>query len=339
MVRWGVLGTAQIASVCVIPAILKSGNGVLQAIASRDPAKAQALVDEHRHGIAFGSYAALLEDPGIDAVYIPLPNHLHKEWTLRAFEAGKHVLVEKPFAMNAGEAEEMAEAAHRCDRLLMEAFMYRFHPRSRHIKQLVEQGALGRISRIRSAFTFPVKRNGSNERLFLPEMGGGSLWDVGCYGVSLARWLLGSEPAAVSAMAEYGESGVDINFVGILRFAGGALAVIESSFTAALQQTFSVIGEAGAIELPHDAFIPWEKDAAFSMRSADEEQGQTVTLPGADEYRLMIEHFADAVQGSAKLAYSPEESVNQMRVLDALARAARFGQGGLTVRAAATAVT
>jgi D-xylose 1-dehydrogenase (NADP+, D-xylono-1,5-lactone-forming) len=325
MVRWGVLGTAQIAKVCVIPALVKSGNGVLQAIASRDLAKAQALVDEHKRGVAYEGYAALLDDPEIDAVYIPLPNHLHKEWTIKALQAGKHVLVEKPFAMNAGEAEEMAEAVHRYDRLLMEAFMYRFHPRTRHIKQLADQGALGRLSLIRSAFTFLVKRDGSNERLFLPEMGGGSLWDVGCYGVSVARWLLGAEPVAVSALADYGESGVDINFVGTLRFTGGALAVVESSFTAALQQTFSVIGEAGAIELPHDAFIPWEKDATFSMRAAGEEHGRMVTIPAANEYRLMVEHFADAVQGSAQLAYSPRESVNQMRVLDALARAARSG--------------
>lgn len=326
MVRWGVLGTAQIAKVCVIPAILKSSNGTLRAIASRDSAKAQALVGEHRQGIAYEGYAALLEDPEVDAVYIPLPNHLHKEWTIKALEAGKHVLVEKPFAMNAGEAEEMAQAAHRHDRLVMEAFMYRFHPRSLRIKQLVESGALGKISLIRSAFTFPVKRDGSNERLFLPEMGGGSLWDVGCYGLNIARWLLGEEPVGVSALADYGESGVDINFVGTLRFASGALAVVESSFTAALQQTYSVIGREGAIELPHDAFIPWEKETTFIQRGPDEEHGRMVNIPGADEYRLMIEHFADALQGRARPAYSPGESVNQMRVMDALARAARLGE-------------
>ena len=305
MVRWGVFGTAQIAKVCVIPAIMKSKNGVLQAIASRDLAKAQALVAKHRQGIAYESYAALLEDPEIDAVYIPLPNQLHKEWTIKALGAGKHVLVEKPFAMNAREAEAMAAAAQHHGRLLMEAFMYRFHPRSLRIKQLVEQGALGQISLIRSAFTFPVKRDGSNERLFLPEMGGGSLWDVGCYGVSVARWLLDEEPTTVSAQADYSESGVDINFVGTLRFVSGALAVVESSFTAALQQTFSVTGESGAIELPHDAFVPWEKDATFILRGANDEHGQIVTVPGADEYQLMIEHFADALQGRAQLAISP----------------------------------
>ncbi len=326
MVRWGVFGTAQIAKICMIPAILKSENGVLQAIASRNLAKAQALVEKHRQGVAYEGYAALLEDPEIDAVYIPLPNQMHKEWTIKALGAGKHVLVEKPFAMNAGEAEAMAAAAQRHGRLLMEAFMYRFHPRTQRIKQLVEEDALGKISLIRSAFTFPVKRDGSNERLFLPEMGGGSLWDVGCYGVSLARWLLSEEPTAVSAQADYSESGVDVNFAGTLRFASSALAVVECSFTAALQQTFSVIGWDGAIELPHDAFIPWEKDATFILRRVHDEQGQIVTVPGADEYQLMIEHFADAVQGHAQPTISPGDSINQMRILDALAHAARLGE-------------
>ena len=327
MVRWGVLGTAQIAKVCVIPAILKSKNGVLQAISSRTLGKAQALVEKYRQGVAYKGYAALLEDPEIDAVYIPLPNQLHKEWTIKALGAGKHVLVEKPFAMNAGEAEAMVDAAQRHGRLLMEAFMYRFHPRSLRIKQLVEEDALGRISLIRSAFTFPVKRDGSNERLFLPEMGGGALWDVGCYGVSVARWLLSEEPIAVSAQADYSEDGVDTNFAGTLRFPSGALAVVESSFSAALQQTFSIMGENGAIELPHDAFIPWEKDATFLLRGANDEHGQIVRVPGADEYQLMIEHFADALQGNAQLAISPGDSVNQMRILDALGRAARSGEG------------
>lgn len=326
MVRWGILGTAQIARVCVIPAILKSENGVLQAIASRNLAKAQALVEKHRQGVAYEGYAALLEDPEIDAVYIPLPNQLHKEWTIKALEAGKHVLVEKPFAMNAREAEAMAEVAYSHNRLLMEAFMYRFHPRSKRIKQLVDEGALGQISLIRSSFTFPVKRDGSNERLFLPEMGGGSLWDVGCYGVSVARWLLGEEPATVSALADYSGSGVDINFAGTLRFPSGALAVVESSFIAALQQTFSVTGNDGAIELPHNAFIPWENDATFILRGANDEHGQLMTIPGADEYQLMIEHFADALQGQVQLSLTPGESVKQMRIMDALERSACSGE-------------
>lgn len=326
MVRWGVLGTAQIAKACVIPAILKSRNGVLRAIASRSLEKAQALVQEYHQGVAHGSYAALLADPDVDAVYIPLPNHLHKEWTIKAIQAGKHVLVEKPFAINAGEAEAMVAVAQRHHRLLMEAFMYRFHPRSQRIKQMVDEGVLGQISMIRSAFTFPVKRDVSNERLFLPEMGGGSLWDVGCYGVSVTRWLLGQEPVTVSAQANYGQSNVDINFIGTLGFPNGVLAVVESSFSAALQQTYSVTGEYGAIELPHDAFVPWEKDATFTLRGANDEQGQIVTIRGADEYQLMVEHFADALQGHIQLAFSSKDSIDQMRVLDALGKAARSGE-------------
>lgn len=325
MVRWGVLGSAQIAKACVIPAILKAENGTLQAIASRSLAKAKHLVEEYQQGTPFGDYTALVESSEIDAVYIPLPNHLHHEWTIKALSAGKHVLVEKPFAMNTPQAVEMVQAAQRNKCLLMEAFMYRFHPRSLRIKELVDSGALGQISLLHSAFTFPVRRDGSNERLFLPEMGGGSLWDVGCYGVSVARWLLAAEPVDVVAQASYSQSGVDVNFVGTLSFVSGALAVIESSFTAALQQTFTVVGTKGAIELPHDAFVPWEKEAWFSLRDAQEEQGQMVTLPASDEYQQMIEHFSQAVMGKCNLAFPPEESINQMRVLDALARSARTG--------------
>lgn len=326
MVRWGVLGTAQIARACVIPAILKAENSALHAVASRDRRKAEALLENHQSGRAYAGYEALLADPQVEAIYIPLPNHLHRQWTLRALEAGKHVLVEKPISMSAGEAEEMADAARRHERLLMEGFMYRFHPRSLQIRQLVREGALGHIGLIRSAFTFPVQRDGSNERLFSMEMGGGSLWDVGCYGVSLARWLLAEEPISACGQAVYGESGVDLSFVGTLRFASGALASIESAFTSALQQTYAVLGDLGAIELPHDAFIPWEQATTFVHRRAEEESGQVIEVGGADEYQRMIEHFADAVTGAAPLAYAPEDSVAQMRVMDALARSAQRGE-------------
>lgn len=326
MIRWGILGTAQIAKACVIPAILKSANGKLQAIASRNLERAEVLIQKYKQGIAYQGYDQLLDDQEVDAVYIPLPNHLHKEWTLNSLAAGKHVLVEKPFAMDASEAEEMAEASHAHRRLLMEAFMYRFHPRTQRVKQLVEDGMLGSIQLIHSAFTFPIIRDGSNERLFLPEMGGGSLWDVGCYGISLSRWLLDEEPNTVSAQAVFNDSQVDINFIGTLRFSSGALAVVQSSFQAALQQTYSIIGNQGAIELPHDAYIPWEKDTTFVIRQGTSEFGKTFTFRGADEYQLMIEHFADAVAGNKPLAFQVEDSIRQMQVLDALRRAAKSNQ-------------
>jgi len=231
------------------------------------------------------------------------------------------VLCEKPLALNAAEARTMVQAARDRGVFLMEAFMYRFHPRTRKIKELVDQGAIGDPRMIRTAFCF--RHPDPTDTRFRPEMGGGALLDVGCYGVSLARWIFHAEPEMVQAVAEYGESGVDLTTVGLLRFPGGRLAVVEAGFTSALQQTFSIMGTQGAIELPHDAFIPWEKDALFRMRGVNEEEGRVEVIPGVDEYRLMVEHFADAVLGNGGLDFAPEESVNNMRVLDALARAAR----------------
>jgi predicted dehydrogenase len=159
-----------------------------------------------------------------------------------------------------------------------------------------------------------------------PEMGGGALLDVGCYGVSVARWLFGQEPTQVQGQAVYHPTGVDVHFVGSLRFTDDGLATLEASFISALQQTFMVFGSSAAIELPHNAFIPWEKDAVFSVRDKDEEKGQQHVIPGADEYQLMVEHFAEAVVGITPLAYAPEDSVLNMRVLDALAQAAQSGR-------------
>ena len=321
--RWGVLGSAQIARVCVVPALTRSRNGKVLALASRALERAQMLAQEHAISVAYGRYDELLEDPAVEAVYIPLPNHLHREWTLRAIRAGKHVLCEKPLALNAGEAQEMLEAAENAGVLLMEAFMYRFHPRSRRIKALVDQGTIGDPRLIRVAYCF--KHPDPTDIRFQPEMGGGALLDVGCYGVSVARWMLGAEPEVVQADAEYGPSGVDVTTIGLLRFPEGQLAVVEASFVTALQQTYTIVGTEGAIELPHDAFVPWEKDAKFRLRGMDDEQGKLETIPGADEYQLMVEHFADAALGRGRLEFSPEGSLANMQVLDALARAAREG--------------
>jgi len=331
-IKWGVLGNALIARKCVIPAIQKSRNGRIQALATRTPATAEEVVDKNRIGRVYDSYDALIADPAIDAVYIPLPNHLHHPWTLKALSAGKHVLCEKPLACNARDARAMADQAAACGKLLMEAFMYRFHPRSRRIKQIVDEGAIGSPCLIRSAFCFhlddAVLKSGGNIRL-KPEMGGGALMDVGCYGVSLARWITAAEPTKVQAQAVYHPAGVDLHLVGTLAFADETLAVFEASFISALQQTYTIVGSNGAIELPHNAFVPWENDAVYTQRKQDEEDGQAHLVKGADEYQLMVEHFADAVLKKTDLFYAPDDSIANMRVLDALAEAARTG---LTVR-------
>ena len=328
-VRWGVLGNATIARKCVIPAIHKSCNGRVRALATRFPDKADKLVAENGIEQLYDHYEAVLADSEVDAVYIPLPNHLHLHWTLKALAAGKHVLCEKPLACNAAEAREMEIAARNAGRLLQEAFMYRFHPRSRQIRQIVQDGSIGRPQLIRAAFCYAMEeqilRSGDNFRL-QPDSGGGALLDVGCYGVSVARWLYGQEPETLQAQAVFGPQGVDVHFAALLRFPDNGLAVVEASFVTALQQTYSVICAGGAVELPHDAFIPWEKDAVFTLREPAEEQGTVHVVPGADEYQLMVEHFARAVSGESPLDIEPAESVQNMVVLDALAKAAKTGK-------------
>ena len=328
-VKWGVMGNATIARVCVIPAIQKSCNGSVHALATRSPARAQKVAADHQIDQVYDSYDALLADPAVDVIYIALPNHLHCPWTVKALKAGKHVLCEKPLACSAKEAIEMASAAEDSGRYLMEAFMYRFHPRSRRIKQLIAEGRIGTPCLVRSAFCFRMGEkdwtSGKNARL-KPEMGGGALLDVGCYNVSVARWFLGAEPTQVQAQAVYHPGGVDVHITGTLRFAETALATFEASFISALQQTYSIAGADGVIELPHNAFVPWENDAAFTVRGKDEEEGQQHVIPGADEYQLMVEHFAEVVLGNADLMYAPADSIENMRVLDALAKAARTGE-------------
>ena len=328
MVNWGVMGNATIARVCVIPAIQKSRNGRVRALATRSPNQSTDVVKKNKISQVYDNYHALIEDTDIEAIYLPLPNHLHHEWTLTALKAGKHVLCEKPLACNARQADEMAAMAGSTGCLLMEAFMYRFHPRSRQIRRLVTEGEIGKPRLIRSAFCYRMSekdyQNPQNARLML-EMGGGALLDVGCYSVSVARWLYEEEPLQVQCQADYHPNGVDVHVTGLLNFANMRMATLEASFIAALQQTYTVVGNKGVIELPHDAFIPWEKDAVFTLREKDAETGNPTIIPGADEYQLMVEHFADAVRGNTTLKYSTADSINNMRVLDAMAAAAKSG--------------
>ena len=328
-IKWGVLGNANIARVCVIPAIQKSANSTVHALATRSPDAAGQIAAENKIPHIYDNYEKLLTDPQIQIVYIPLPNHLHHPWTLKAIQAGKHVLCEKPLACNADQARQMVDTARQSGLMLMEAFMYRFHPRSQRIKEMVVKGSIGIPRLVRSAFCYQMNDRllsaGEGARL-KPEMGGGALLDVGCYSVSVARWLFGEEPTQVQGQAIYHPGGVDSHFVGSLRFADQGLATLEASFISALQQTFTVVGSSAAIELPHNAFIPWEDDAAFVVRATDEAQGTEHVIPGADEYRLMVEHFAEAVLEKAPLAFAPDDSVLNMKVLDALAQAAKSGR-------------
>lgn len=319
-VRWGVLGVASIALRAVIPAIQRSTNGRLVAIASRGAARAQDAAARLGIPRAHGSYEALLADPEVDAIYIPLPNALHRGWTIRCAEAGKHVLCEKALAVTSADALEMIAACRKHGVLLMEAFMYRFHPRTQKVVDLAAQGALGDVRLVRASFTFRL-RSRENIRLD-PALGGGGLYDVGCYGVNVSRLLLG-EPRAAFAFGQIGASGVDEVLGAVLRFDDDRLAIVDCGLTLSRRQEYEVVGTDGHLTVPL-AFLPGPADAEIHL-TRDQERTVQVT-PGVDQYQLMVEHFAEVVQARATPRLPPEDAVATLRVIEALLRSLQSGR-------------
>jgi D-xylose 1-dehydrogenase (NADP+, D-xylono-1,5-lactone-forming) len=290
---WGVLGAADIARKAVLPAIAASGNGSIVALASRDLDRARAMLGSYPGAEAHDSYQDVLDRPDVDAVYIPLPNSLHRPWTLRALEAGKHVLCEKPLALDAREAEEMAAAATGHDRKLMEAFMYRFHPDMRAFVKSVREPI-----RVQASFGFAID-DPSDIRLDAA-LGGGALLDVGCYAVSASRWILG-EPADVFARARI-DHGVDMSVSALLAYPGGQTAAVWVSFESPRVQELTVI-----------------------TRDGVQQRAQPFSSPRDphDPYRLMVESFAESVMRDEPVAIPPEDSIANMRVLDRIRDAFR----------------
>ncbi|MEO8451236.1 MAG: Gfo/Idh/MocA family oxidoreductase [Gemmatimonadota bacterium] len=325
--RWGVLGTANIGRAKVNPAIRASRNGTLVAVASRTDAAARAFAEAENIPEHYGSYAALLDNPAIDAVYIPLPNSLHREWTIRAAEKGKHVLCEKPLALTAAECLAMDSAADANGVKLMEAFMYRFHPRIDRVVELVRGGAIGGLALIRSAFTFRLIKPG-NIRLSA-ELGGGGLMDVGCYCVNVSRTVAGEEPVEVQAWACWGATGVDEQLVGTLRFPGGALAQFDCALTMERREIVEIAGSDGSLTVG-SAFLPGTEPVDIEQHRGRETPIRH-TIAGADEYVLMVEHFADSVLHNRPLRYSAREAALNMRVIEALYRSARHEGRPVTV--------
>jgi predicted dehydrogenase len=320
--RWGVISTANIGRAAVNPAIQASSNGELVAVASRDPERARSFAEAHSIPRHYGSYQALLDDPDIDAVYNPLPNSLHLEWTVRAAEAGKHILCEKPLAVDERECREMAAAAAANDVKLLEAFMYRFHPRTDRVIEMVRGGVIGELRAIRSAFTFRLTRP-DNIRMD-PELGGGALMDVGCYCVNVSRTLAGAEPVEVQATAQWAASGVDEQLVGTLLFADGVMAHFDCALTMERCESYEVAGTDGYLTVPA-SFLPGTDDSQILEYRG---RGEVVqhTVAGADEYQRMVEHFGEAVLHGRPLRYSPDEAAQNMRVIEGLYRSAR-GRG------------
>jgi len=317
--RWGVISTSNIGRVAVNPAIQASHNGELVAVASRTEEAAKAFAEKSGIPTAYGSYKALLEDEGIDAIYNPLPNSLHLDWSIKAAEKGKHVLCEKPLALSAAQCREMEAAASANGVKLMEAFMYRFHPRTSRALELVRSGAIGDLRQIRSSFTFPLSR--PEDIRWDAGLGGGALMDVGCYCVNVGRTMAGAEPVEVRAMANWHSGGVDEQMAGSLLFANGVLAHFDCALNMERTEVYQLLGTDGHLRV-QKAFVPGTDEAVIEQFDA-ENNLSTLKVEGANEYQLMVEHFADCALNDLPLRYPAEEAALNMKVIEALYESAR----------------
>lgn len=309
-VQWGVLGAARIARLQIIPAILRSANARLHAIASRDPAKLaefQALFGSFK---VHDRYQALLEDPAVDAIYIPLPNSMHREWAIRAMRCGKHVLCEKPLALNSQEAVEMVEVARECKVLLMEAFMYRYTDRMAQINRVLNSGVLGQIRSINSTFRFLLDRENTIKEK--PELGGGALYDVGCYPLNLIGLVAGAEPVSVSVECDKSH-GVDVNLSALLRYESGLIASLHCGFNAFGRMHSEIIGTDGMLLAP-DTFL----DDAGQLSLHTRQGCALIPVAESDRYGEEIRDFSAAILENRAPMLSLEESLRTMRTLDCI---------------------
>jgi predicted dehydrogenase len=315
-VKWGIISTADI-NRKVIPGAHASPKVELVAVASRDQARADAYAKEWEIERAYGTYDALLADPEIEAVYISLPNTMHCDWSIRALEAGKHVLCEKPLSRHTSEVEAAFDAAERTGRFLSEAFMYRHNPQTKRVKELVDGGAIGELRLVRSAFGYSLYDE-DNIRL-RTDVEGGSLMDVGCYNVSGSR-LFGGEPAHVYGEAWFGPSDTDWVFAGTLRFPGDVIATFDCGTAMTERDELEAIGSEGSLFLDD----PWHCNVPVIEIRRDGEV-ERIELEPVDSYRLELENVSDAIRGEGELLLGRDDAVGQARVLEALHESATNG--------------
>lgn len=322
-VRWGVLSVANIGVKRVIPAILASSNGQLVAVASRNLPRARELFAHIPQIRIYGAYESLLEDPEIEAIYVPLPNSMHAEWTIKALEAGKHVLCEKPLAVTAAQGATMAEAARANDRLLMEAFMYRFHPQILWTLEQVRTGRIGTIKLVRASFAFNVMLPPRPKDIRLQAaLAGGSLMDVGCYPVNFCRAVYGQPPIAVAARVHQpDDSQVELSTNAVLDFGDGRFGLIDSSFDLPSRQGAEIYGEAGSISI-REPFVPGNVEPEVVLAL----EGQTIHqhIAAADQYQLEVEHFGASVRSGAQPAFSLAETIENLATIEAIYQSASY---------------
>ena len=315
-VAWGILSTARINRL-VLAGAAQSDRADVIAVASRDAGRAEAYAREHGIERAYGSYHALLEDPDVEAVYVPLPNSLHVEWTLRALEAGKHVLCEKPFSRRPDEVERVFDVAESAGLVLSEGFMWRHNPQAAKIAELVAGGAIGRLRLVRVAMSFQLAAvHGADDARFSPALDGGALMDVGCYCVNAIR-LLAGEPERAQGEQVVGESGVDVVFAATLSCADGVVAHFDCGFVLPRRGELEVIGEAGTLFVPDPFHI-----AAPGIELRREDGVDHIAIAPANSYQLELENVGDAIRGEASLLLARDDAVGQARTIQSLYRSA-----------------
>jgi D-xylose 1-dehydrogenase (NADP+, D-xylono-1,5-lactone-forming) len=315
--RLGLLSTANI-NLKLLGGVRAAEGVEAVAVASRDAERAEAFAAEHGLGRAHGSYEALLADPEVDAVYIPLPNSLHVPWSIRALQAGKHVLCEKPLTRRPEEAQAAFDAADQAGLMLAEGFMWRHHEQARRLRELVRDRVVGNVRLLRAAFSFFALDRTGDVRL-QKELDGGGLMDVGCYCVSAMR-LLAGEPERVSARQVIGGDGVDVRLAATLSFPGGVLGSFDCGLDMADRSELEVIGDHGSLFLPD----PWHSRAPrIEVRRPD--GTEVIEIPRKDPYACELEDFAAAVRRERPHPFGREDAVGQARTIAALYRSAEFG--------------
>jgi predicted dehydrogenase len=313
-IAWGILSTARIAN-RLVEGARKTDEAEIVAVASRNAASAQAFADAHGIPRAHGSYEALLADAAVDAVYIPLPNSMHVEWTLRALEAGKHVLCEKPMDRRPERVEQAFDLAAERGLVLSEAFMWRHNAQTARLRALLDEGAIGAVRLVRACFSFMLA--GDVDVRLDPALDGGALMDVGCYAVSGARLAAGGEPVSVAAQVLTGPTGVDMRLTGLLRFDGDVLAVVDCGLDLPSRSELEIVGTEGRIVLPD----PWHAIAPRIVVERGYEQ-EVVTVAPGDSYALELDDMAAAIRGERPPLLGRDDALGQARAIAALYRSA-----------------
>ncbi len=325
--RFGILGAARV-NERLLPAIAEASNAELAAIASRRPGAAAATLDKYAPHLQnvriYGQLDELLADEAVEAVYLPMANHEHAEWALRAIESGKHVLVEKPMALSVADIEAIEAAAHVRRVTVMEGFMYRFHPQHARVRELVSSGLIGEVRCARASYSFMMRPARMYRLAESVERGGGAMWDIGPYAIHSARWCFEEAPVAVTATAKYVESGADITTSGVIDFGNGKHALFDVSFECARRSSYEITGTKGGI-LCHTAWQNPGDVPEISWWTEDGRRGEE-RLPVANHFTLEIEHFSEAVLSGRPPLLSLEDAKSNCKTIVAALQSAATGK-------------